>query len=374
MKRRLFLLFTFLAFLNLGFGQFLPDSMIYSNDTSLFKHKLYFQFNTSSFLRNNEYFNELYDGITFLGTNINPYFSCRFNDRLTLSAGLYSRYFWGKPDFYINSLFYRMNYTISSKLQLIAGNIYGYDFHRLTESIYSTDYFYFNKPETGIQFLFSNKRLTNDLWLNWEKFILPGDNYKEEFLIGNHSKIMITKPANKAKITIPVQFLAKHKGGQGTTSSAPLQTYFNWASGLNCSYSFNKQTIGIQSLYVQFNDVSDKKILRYTDGYGIHSTAFYLTSTIELYAGYWYGEFYYSPVGEPLFQSLSKKYVNYSEPSKKVFLFKFKYKQVEIKNTLFSAQFECYYDYQRRYFDFSYGFTVRFADKFFLTNLPATYE
>lgn len=372
--KRLTILFVLLFAYNNSYNQFFYNYNAFKKDTTLIDRTLYFNFNSNNFLRNNEYFNELYDGITFIGTNINPYFSIKFNPKTSFFFGWYGRIFNGKPNLFVNSIFYRVSYTFNQNLKLVAGYIYGYDFHQLIEPLYSTDYFYLNKPETGIQFLYNQKKIKSNLWLNWEKFILPNDNFKEEFIIGNNSKIFLTSKEKSFEVSIPINFVAKHKGGQVETNTSPLQTYFNWAIGADLSYRFEKKQIGLNSYYVQFNDVSNEKILYYTDGYGIYSNIYFNSENFEIHTGYWIGNYYYSPIGEPLYQSLSKKYVGYQEPVKNVFLFKFRYKKIEWNNVLISLNFESYYDYQRNYFDFSYGLLINIFEKTTLYKMKTTYE
>jgi hypothetical protein len=350
-------------------AQFVSDSLEFKNDSLISEKNVYLSLNFSPFLRNNEYFNELYDGITFIGVNLNPYLSYKFNKKLLFHIGWYGRLFNGRADIYINKLFYRCTYNFNNNLKFIMGYIYGYEFHHLIEPLYSTDYFYFNKPETGLQFLYNNDHFKSDLWLNWEKFILPGDNYKEEFIIGNSSKIRLTNKFSHINVVIPLNFVAKHKGGQIEINTSPLQTYFNWAIGTDVSLRLNKKTYGINNYYVQFNDVSPYKILRYTDGFGIYTNLYVLFPKIEIYSGFWHGEYYFSPIGEPLYMSLSKKYVFYEEPEKNLILFKLRFKQLEFNNTFIAFQVECYYDYKRNYFDYSYGVSIKLSEKYLLKKL-----
>jgi len=134
---------------------------------------LAFDFRSSFFLRNNEYFNNLYDGITFLGTNLNPSFHYTFHPNVSLSLGWYLRLFNGRDELFINKLWYRLTYRFNSNLKLYMGNILGYDNHHLIEPLLSGDFQYLNPPENGIQFLYQRPKFNGDLWINWQRFILP---------------------------------------------------------------------------------------------------------------------------------------------------------------------------------------------------------
>ena len=377
MNGRFSILFLFIiCFLNYTSAQFLLDTteIEHYNDTCLKAKNIYLNLKMQSFLRNNEYFNELYDGITFIGSNANPYIIYKPHRNIALSIGWYGRIFNGRKQLYINQIFYRLQYQLSPNVQLVMGHTYGHDQHKVIEPIYSLDNFYFQNPESGLQFLYNSKNIKSDLWLNWQKFILPGEEFKEEFVIGNSSSVQLYKTSNGSGIKIPVNFVAKHKGGQGTISLSPLQTYFNWSLGADWAFKNNHHLVGIQSYYVQFNDVSDNKILRYTDGYGIYSNTYFQSRSWQIIAGYWFGEYYVAPLGEPLYQSLSKKYVNYQEPQKNLILLKVQYSYKSIKQCPIYVQFACYYDYQRGYFDFSYGILLKFSEKFIVLKDLATFE
>lgn len=372
----LILIFLTICLFNYTTAQFLTNTIEieHNEDTCLLNNHVYLNLKIYPFLKNNEYFNELYDGITFIGSDFNPYIIYKPHRNIAVSIGWYGRIFNGREQLYINQIFYRLQYRLSSKLKLVMGQTYGHEQHKLIEPIYSFDNFYLQKPESGLQFLLNSKSIKSDLWLNWQKFILPGDSFKEEFVIGNSSSVLLYKTGNGSGINIPINFVAKHKGGQGTISLSPLQTYFNWSVGADWTFKINNHLMGIQSHYVQFNDVSDNKILRYTDGYGIYSNTYFQSKSWQIIAGYWFGEYYVSPLGEPLYQSLSKKYVAYQEPQKNLILLKIQYSYKSIKQCPLYIQFACYYDYQRGYFDFSYGLQLKFSEKFILLKDATTFE
>jgi hypothetical protein len=115
---------------------------------------------------------------------------------------------------------------------------------------------------------------------------------------------------------------------------------------------------------VQFNDESPKHIKQYIDGYGIYNNLYFKSKAFDIFCGYWYGEYYYAAIGEPLFQSLSQKYVIYEEPVKQVILFKAQYKKSLSTDVPLFVRFEAYYDYKRNYFDFSYSLLINLNRRF----------
>jgi len=355
-------------------AQFETDSTQLNNLKEENYKNVSLQLNSNLFLRNNEYFNNLYSGITFIGANINPSLKLTFNQQISFSTGWYIRTYNSKDNLTINELWYRLHYRFNKNLQLLMGNILGYENHHLIEPVLSQDFAYLNPPEKGLQFLYNTPNYDADLWINWQKFILPGDDYKEEFLLGYSSKIKLLNDSHKIGLSIPSDFLAKHKGGQMDSQGIPMQTFFNWAVGIDLSYHLKKNSkFGFESYYVQFNDASDHNLLQYINGYGIYSNFYLKNRLLDAYIGFWRGEFYYSPVGEPLFQSLSTKYIAYNESFKQLILFKIQYKNRIIENAPLYLRFESYYDPDRGSFDFSYSLLINIAEKINLMKLP-TYE
>lgn len=356
-------LFSCIISLNAN-AQFDADTSNLFMNSNPHEKQLCFDFQSNLFLRNNEYFNNLYDGMTLIGTNFNPSLSYSFSSKLLFNIGWYVRFFNGRKQPTVNEIFYRLRYNISPSFTLVMGDIDGYAQHHLIEPLMCTDYYYLNPPEKGLQFLLKNHRLSSDLWINWQKFILPGDNFKEEFVLGNTTQLNVLN-TNTVGIDIPFNFTAKHKGGQQITSPEPLQTYFNSAIGLNIYKKIkNDYRIGILCYYVQFNDESPKHIKQYIDGYGIYNNLYFKSKAFDIYCGYWYGEYYYAAIGEPLFQSLSQKYVIYEEPVKQVILFKAQYKKSLSTDVPLFVRFEAYYDYKRNYFDFSYSLLINLNRRF----------
>lgn len=321
---------------------------------------LSFNFYTKSFLRNNEYFNNLYDGITFFGFNIQPYLYYNVNEKTSLSFGIYTRQFFGKEKPNIIDLFYRIKSMLAPNFYMIIGNLNKN--HKLLEPILSYDFEYLNNPEKGLQFLYQSKHYNADLWINWQKFILPKDHNREEFLLGYSSNLKIAQ-FNNLQLYLPIQFLAKHQGGQVYANKQPMQTFFNWTIGLNPEIENNEKKLGFQVNYVQYNDASPLKLLQYIDGYGILSNLYYLNKKFQFELGYWYGTFYYAPVGEPLYQSLSTKYVIYNESEKHLVLLKAYYKLINNDN-IFNIYLAMYVDPFRKYYDYSYGLSYSFAKRF----------
>ncbi len=335
-------------------------------------NKIWLTIENQNFLHNNEYFNNLYDGITYLGTNLSPALLYQPSANLRLQAGWYFLKYSGRDVFSRSVPWFRCQYRITKNIDFLMGNIHGTVQHKLIEPLYSFDRHFSSDPETGIQILINSRLLDYDLWLNWEKFILPGDPFKEEFTMAGTGKIKLFKPEKRLQISVPLQWLAAHKGGQMETSSEPLQTYFNTAIGLKLEYRLlgkTKKLIGTENYLASYNDASSTHIKYYSEGYGIVSNVYFGIGNFDISAGYWYGEHFVAPRGEPLFQSVSQKYSMWWEPNKQLLLNKFQFYHPVKKGIDIAIRFESYYDLLLKNLDYSYSIFLLINQEFFLKKI-----
>jgi len=335
-------------------------------------NKIWLSFENQNFLHNTEYFNNLYDGMTFLGATLAPTLVYQANRNIRIQVGWYFIKYSGRDEFSRSVPWILCQYRITKNLDLLMGNIHGTVQHNLIEPLYSFDKHFFEQPESGLQCLAHFKHFEGDLWLNWEKFILPGDPFKEQFTMAGTGKIIFFKPESKFQLSFPMQWMAAHKGGQMETSTEPLQTYFNTALGIDAAYhpfSKAKNCLGINGFFASYYDASSIHVQYYSKGYGILSNLYAKIGKFDIMAGYWYGEHFIAPRGEPLFQSVSQKYTIWWEPNKQLILNKFQFNQPIKKGIDLAVRFQSYYDVLRNNPDFSYSLFIILKEDFFLKKL-----
>jgi hypothetical protein len=237
------------------------------------------------------------------------------------------------------------------------GNFKGSIGHQLIEPLYSYDSYYLSNSESGIQVLISKPKLFADIWLNWQKFILPGDNFKEEFVIGTNIQYRFTQISSPFSVKALVSAVGTHKGGQVETAGGYLQTIINSASGLHFSYKYsNKDSIGLFSQYCTFVDASPYKQMFYSKGWGSYSMLFAGFKNFNVEAGFWHGRHYISSKGEMLFQSVSEKYTGYWEPNKDLVISKLSWSKLINNSAKAGLGGGIYYDLLQKNIDFYYQF------------------
>jgi hypothetical protein len=335
-------------------------------------NKLFFRLENTNFFKNNEYFGILQDGYTIMGTLNNPKLLYYPSSNSKLEAGILLLKYSGKENYAQVYPTFSFQVKICPQVDVLLGSLYsGYN-HELIEPIYQEERHFMNHYENGIQIMTHMKRFQSDLWLNWERMIFWGDPYKEEFTVGTSNRIFLTDPESKLKISVPLQGIVSHKGGQIDSSNTSMQSLANLAGGLSAEYKLPGNFLkaaGADAYYVSFNDISPSKEQPYITGYGIFTQGWINSKYIHLYAGYWDGNDMMSPRGEPLFQSVSVKKENVYEPVNQIVFAKIGFKKEVYKDIFIDARFECYYELYDKNFDYSYGLHIIFNRNFFLKKI-----
>ena len=350
------------------------NSMYFSNEekSPLDSNKLILRITDVNFLKNNEYFNPIVDGYTYLGYFIQPKLVYYPTSNTKVEAGLHLLKFSGRDDYTQVQPLFSFSYKPSKDLTFIIGTIKGTVNHKLIEPISLFDRYYENNVENGMQLLIDKKHFKTDFWLDWEKFILKTDHTKEQFTFGGSANLYLTAPDAKNIFFLPLQYTFAHKGGQYLGDTIPIQTVFNSATGFVFEHLFNSNffySVGTKNYYCTYSDLSNIHRYKYELGWGESSNIFINTKYVYLMLGYWYSEFFIAPKGEPLFGSNSIKY-NYYDTYRNLLTGKVQFKKNIAKGIDIGIRFEYYYEYSKSNFDYSYGVNLDFNRDFFLTTIP----
>ncbi len=344
---------------------FIQDYKIQTSDTG----KLFLQIDNNNFIKNNEYFGPIAEGYTLLGFNITPKFVYAPSTKLKLSFGGNFLTYYGRKNEVEARLLLAFQYKIHKKLDFVLGNIYGTTNHKLIEPLFDFERYLNNNVENGIQFLWNSDRIFADLWLDWEQQILQGDPFQEQFNVGLSSEFLIID-REIFQLSIPFQNLVRHEGGQiNSNSSKPLITIFNNATGIKLSKPLNTNLIkqvNLASYVVSYEDLSPTKQQVFINGMASYTTLDLTTSIFDLNFGYWYGEQYIAPIGNPLFESYSRTKFYVEEPIRQLAIGKINYSKNVFKGIDLGVRFESYYDILGSNLEYTWAVMFTFNDKFFL--------
>ncbi len=363
---RLWILFLFLT--QGIYGQWIPKSLLTSPTLSANdSNRLSFSVDLTGFFKNNEYFSPVADGQTLPGVSILPALGYQISDKFRAELGAYGVKYSGRTPLSEVQAFIRLQYAITPKFNMIVGNLYGGMNHRLIEPLYQWERQYTANPESGLQFVFNSDHLFADVWVDWQNFIERGDSVPERLTFGLSTSGSYTTPNQKFKISIPLQVLIHHQGGQIDVSDEPMIVLGNLATGICSQLQLNNrwvQSVGLDVYYAGYYDRYPQETVRpYDKGWGIYPVMHVNARPFEIMAGYWHGNDFYAFEGEPLFGSFNV-YNLETYPIRNLCTFKFAFSKELFSGVFIGAQLETYSDIDLHQTDYSFGVSLRFNKRF----------
>ena len=327
----------------------------------------------TTLIKNNEYFNNIVEGYTLFGYQFKPYLSLYPSRNVRIDAGGYFMREFGDSENLQVKPYLMVKYNLGH-FSMIFGNIEGTLTHRLIEPLYDFERVITHRMEEGLQFKWSQgNKVYADAWLNWENFIHMGDPNQEIFNSGFsfHYRLVNTE---RLKLSVPLQLLARHHGGQINISSAPVYTVFNSAAGLNLLFPLNDngffRSLEFDGYYAGFKS-PEVSVVPYTDGYGYMVNALASFKYFSFDATWWKGHQFYSPLGTPIYQSAAVEYPlnSYTEPDRSLLFLRLLYEMRLSAGLNLAFRFEPIYDLNNHHWDHSESLYLRFNTDWHLLKL-----
>lgn len=287
-----------------------------------------------NFIRNYEFFNDFQDGYTLFGTQLEPRLVYYANSRLVLTAGAHLRKDFGKEGisktYPIFSIKYKWRNT-----SLITGAIEGNMHHRFIEPLFDYERKITNPVEYGTQLIVNKPSLFLDVFINWNKMTDRNSPDQEQIYAGGSADITIAK-TDRQKLSVPAQLFVFHQGGQIDTNPEPLKTIVNAALGFkysHSSYGFVK-ALRTENYVMLYKDNSPEVKSVYKSGNALFFNAGADTRWGNLVASYYKGNKYISPVGMPIYQSVSQQIAKpgYSEKDRELIILRYLYQKHLLSN------------------------------------------
>jgi hypothetical protein len=315
----------------------------------------------NNFIKNNEYFGPYTEGITYIGSILQPEITWALAKNFSLSGGWYFRQFYGHDGFEQFLPVIRATYRFAPGLRVIVGQLEGRPEHRYIEPIYSTDNYFTRNPEYGVQFRADRQKARVDVYMDWEKFILPGQASQEIITGGLLASWYMNGNEGRKGLSGHFQSVIHHYGGQVDASSDPLQSRANLAAGL--SYSLLPDTRMVRSLlleswYIQAAELSQTNTLPYESGFGTLNQLSLKNDWVNLSSGWFHGEYFFAPMGDYLYQSVSQFNSWYTGETRDLITSKIMVSHSVMNGVNFALRFESYYDLKRKAHDYSYGLNI----------------
>jgi hypothetical protein len=144
---------------------------------------------------------------------------------------------------------------------------------------------------------YKTERFESQLWLDWEKMILPADTFQEMFTVGSSNRYILYN-RGKFNIALPFWLLAHHKGGQINISDEKIETKIDLGAGLEfirkIENSFFTELAFTPQVFFDLDERNEEQ------GFAIHPQVKVKAEIIEMNLGLFYGEYYQSYHGNPI--------------------------------------------------------------------------
>lgn len=234
--------------------------------------------------------------------------------------------------------------------------------HRLTEAIYNYEYTFTKPIEYGIEFRKFSKRLDFNTWLEFRQLAIRKTSQQEIIAFGNrfYYHIITGKHHNFGRVTIPIQTMIYHRGGEALAVGKPINTLVNYATGLK--YTSNRNYWNTEILYLGANDISPEPLKTQKNGHAIFlNTTVHFNQYLGMVLSYFNGYNYSSPLGARLF---SNEYVsindNRSHRRQLIQTRLFYSKQIPNTPSIIDIRVEPIYILDRNQFAFSTGLYFKY--------------
>ncbi len=273
-----------------------------------------------NYFKNNEYSEFHNPGETFLGTqlilglnNVNlkhreRYFREQKNLKKEkviqsrMNLGVLLNYSYGGNQIQIFPL---MNIQYFFKKSYFTfGSLNSNTNHRLLEAIYNYEYTFTRPVEYGLEYHRSSKRVDLNSWLEFRQLAIRKTSQQEIIAFGNrfNYQIIPAKLHNSGRVSVPIQSMVYHQGGEALAVGKPISTLFNYAMGLK--YTSKRNYWNSEILYLGANDISPESLKTLKNGHAIISnTAIHLNNHFGMVFTYFNSYNYSSPLGAKLFSN-----------------------------------------------------------------------
>jgi len=333
-------------------------------------NQLLFHVANINFVKDNEYKNKFAWGHTLIGYGIQPTLMYYAGDRLRLRAGVFLQQYSGLNYYSEVRPVLSAHLKLSPSVDVIMGSLRSHIHHNVIEPFLDYERQYVRPVENGLQFLFNRPQFQADVWVDWEQFIQEGDEIPEWFTAGVSGSYFLPDGFIPAwNVSVPVNIIAVHRGGEVSDYPERVQTSIDIAGGLKAEYPLDRRfrNIGIFGYAIAYRNLNEVGQLGVNNGQAWYTGFTANSRRTNLMAGYFYGKDFVALRGGGIFQSVSPIRENVYIPVRELITMKVGYNRVFLERIKFSFLFEGYYDVRDSRFDFAPGLQIVFNPSFFIT-------
>ena len=350
--------------------------------------RLSLQVDNINYLRNYEWFGNIPNSYTLLGTMLIPQLQYQLNEYIAFKGGLLLRREFGRPGLATVEPQFQARYQ-KKGLTFIMGTLEGGLNHRYVEPLYNIERFIVGRMERvdmnaveraattrneqGLQLKLDKGVFWGDWFIDWRESIILDDAFREQLNSGISTRTrLVNRPG--FQLTVPLQVLVSHYGGQISSSPNPIESLFNGAAGVSLNFPLQGggllRSVQTDHYYVGYKNISGNKLRLYNEGYGWLSTLLLKSKwNLDVELRYWKGATFFGPLGLPLYNSISEKIPGFGEPDRQLFFATFIYDKTLFPNVNIDLRLEPYYDINNKKLEYGYSAFLRFNKDFFLKKL-----
>jgi hypothetical protein len=351
-------------------AQWVPESLLTSPLLATADSNcLSLRMDMSGFFYNSEYFSPMSAGRTYPGITTTATLKYQHSSRFRAEAGAYAVKFSGRNRLTGLQPFLSLQYSVSPSFHIVMGNFYGGLNHRCIEPLYQWERHLVAAPESGLQLLWSSDRLFADMWIDWQQYIERNDPFPEVLTFGMSAAWQLCSQDDPFRLSLPVQLLIYHRGGQIDNSDEKMVVMGNMATGLCGRWNIDRKWLrsaGLDFYFAGYHDRYPDVSRPYREGWGLYPVLHLNAAPFALMTGFWHGERFFAFQGESLFGSFNPYDPEQQIPIRHLLTVKFSFEKALYKCVFIGARIETYSDLKRGKTDYSFGVNIRFNRDFFL--------
>lgn len=257
------------------------------------------------FLKNNEYFNRVNPGETFIGMQWIADRSFKVSDGIHADIGGFLQWDYGDkkiPSMILPVARLRIQ---KDRFDLVFGSLFSHIHHQMPDPLYSYESVMKRPIEYGIQFIQKRRLGRTEIWLDWRNKLLQQRGSQEE-LVGGFSHTSYLVGRNHLKMYIPLYALAYHRGGQNVDPTVSLVTRFNISSGLGIQW---RNTFFMEALALFHSDPSPNRTQPYATGRAFWANGYWIfkkkTNEQRIALSYWRSTQLVNTLGNSIFSNVN---------------------------------------------------------------------
>lgn len=333
------------------------------------------QYSSLFYLKDYEYFNKIQTGYTLFGSWHFPRLAIQPNRWLKMEAGVLLQKDFG--DTKLSNVLPVFSLQINSRhLRFLFGALEGSQAHHLIEPLMSYDKVIERPVETGGQVILNSKKVSADLWIDWELRQAVNASHPEELTAGLNCSYMLTEPGKSWKVRIPLQFILPHKGGQLDTNNSPVVTLFNMAGGAEAEYKAPDQKKILQEIRagvfgVRHRTAQRQNTYTFTKGAGLMFNLFLRSRwNLALLGSYWNGNKYIAPKGAKIHQSVSSiPGRNYTEEYRELLFLNLIYEKEVFPGFFIDSRYSPLFNLRKGTYEHAWQMLISYRNNFRLGRL-----